>query len=435
MFFINADGGALLDYEEQRKALGTMSRSNEKFMKKFFSLDKNKRMIFDRLNCQFAIHYFFANDTTWNNFVENIKMYLKPGGFMLITTFDGQRIMDLLSGKNQYTAYYTNQKGEKKVLFEIVKKYDIKDERQVAGTGYAIDIHNALISQEGIYLTEFLVDRRFLEKEFLEKCDMELIETDLFENQFNIHKNYFENTIKYEENPKTRRFLQNAAEYYDQENEVNKACFEMTRLNRYYIFRRKDKNSEKNNKKIQKGGFMEYSMNEAFEYINPEKFIKRELDDNDNYSFHRAVHNILQNENIIPRSIDAITFYNELKYKLIDDKDVDKNVIQKLSKELVIGHDISESQNELTQQEVALNGLNIMILENDCNGMDITAVGRRGKLSRKDPSIVLYYDGNYYHPIYRVKDDKSIGMFDTKTKFIRNIISNSDNELLPTKKV
>ena len=71
MSFIHADGGVLLEYNAQLKALGTMTPINKILMKKFFS--PNKRMMFDRLNCQFAIHYFLKNDVIWNNFMENIN--------------------------------------------------------------------------------------------------------------------------------------------------------------------------------------------------------------------------------------------------------------------------------------------------------------------------------------------------------------------------
>src|SRR5207248_5214458 len=120
----------------------------------------------------------------------------------------------------------------KKILFEIVKKFkDIKEKEDgFIGTGYAIDVHNALVSREDIYITEFLVDPIFIEKEFLEKCDLELVDTDLFENQFEIQREYFMNVIKYEDNRETRGFLEKVRLYYDQKDEVNHASFQMSKL-------------------------------------------------------------------------------------------------------------------------------------------------------------------------------------------------------------
>ena len=83
---------------------------------------------FDRVNCQMALHYFLKNDTTWTNFLTNVNRHLKPGGLMLITTFDAKCLMDALGDKDQFTSYYTDTKGEQEVLFDIVKKYKDEDE-------------------------------------------------------------------------------------------------------------------------------------------------------------------------------------------------------------------------------------------------------------------------------------------------------------------
>jgi hypothetical protein len=111
----------------------------------------------------------------------------------------------------------------------------------VIGTGHAIDVHNATFSQEGVYLTEYLVERKFIEKELLEKCNLELVDTDIFENQFNIYKEFFSETYKYESVDKTRKFLGDVSKFYDQEDEVNKAIFQLSALNRYYVFKKVQK--------------------------------------------------------------------------------------------------------------------------------------------------------------------------------------------------
>lgn len=247
MYFINADAGAILDYNEQIKIFGNISNINKDLMLKFFSKDKKKRIIFDRINCQFTIHYLLPNNIVWNNFLENINMYLKPGGYMLITTFDADKVVDILGDNDKFTIKYTNTNGEEEILFEIIKKYEKLKKGQIIGPGFPIDVYNALILQENNYITEYLVQKDFIIKEFLEKCSMELIETDTFDNLFNIHEDYFKNVASFEENKKTKKFLMKAAEYYNQKDEVNKASYQITRLNRYYVFRKKD---QINNNKI-----------------------------------------------------------------------------------------------------------------------------------------------------------------------------------------
>jgi hypothetical protein len=119
MIFIHADAGALLHVDSQKRALGGMSDENIKKINKYFSDELEKKVKFDRINCQFAIHYFFTNDETWSNFKTNLNNHLKSGGYFMITTFDADKIIELLTQNPTYTVYYTNQPGEKKILFEI----------------------------------------------------------------------------------------------------------------------------------------------------------------------------------------------------------------------------------------------------------------------------------------------------------------------------
>jgi SAM-dependent methyltransferase len=256
MTFIHADGGALLNYEDQARALGSMTKDNRMAMEKFFPLDPKKRTTFDRINCQFAIHYFFENQNKWENFCENVRMSLKPGGYMVFTTFDAERIVELFRilieekktkpkiNEDVYTAYYSNTKGERKKLFELVKKFQDTDSATVKGVGHSVDVHNAFFMQEDKYITEYLVDKRFVESELGKRCNLELIDTDLFDNQFEIQRAYFDSIIEYESNTKTRdSILRKVKQYYDQSDEVNRECFKISRLNRYYVFRRKDSNN------------------------------------------------------------------------------------------------------------------------------------------------------------------------------------------------
>ena len=97
MFFVHANPGAILEYDEQMKVLGTMTEKNKGIMTKFFSSDQKKRMIFDRISCLSKVNEFLINDIIWNNFVENVKMYLKPGGYLFLITFDAEKIVSLIT--------------------------------------------------------------------------------------------------------------------------------------------------------------------------------------------------------------------------------------------------------------------------------------------------------------------------------------------------
>lgn len=74
---------------------------------------------FDIICCQFALHYFFENSKTLNNFMMNISENLKIGGKLLATFFDGRKIFDIL--ENSEKVEKKNSQG--KLLWRINKKY------------------------------------------------------------------------------------------------------------------------------------------------------------------------------------------------------------------------------------------------------------------------------------------------------------------------
>ncbi|AYV78765.1 MAG: mRNA capping enzyme [Edafosvirus sp.] len=432
MYFIQADAGALLNYEDQVRALGSMTKDNQLLIEKYFPVDKNKKVMFDRINCEFAIHYFLANQTVWDNFCENISNHLKPGGYIMITVFDAQRITDALKDKGKFTSYYNNTKGEKKTFFEIIKKYEDVKPNEVIGLGQAIDLHNSLISREDVYITEYLVDKRFLEAEFDKKCDMELIDTDLFENQFEIHRNYFEKVVQFESVDETRQFLQTVGTYYNQKDEINNASFKITRLYRYLVFRKRD--ATKNNKiivkkeipkekdtskpiksklnKRQRGG----QINEIFDTT---KYNIKDKDVLNNYSYQSALLDILKSNDIVPDSSSVPSFYDEeLKIGLVLDSDLDDNKMTSINKKLQIDHEIGKKKKSI------LNGVNVFILEKDCN--DYTDVKLLEKNDR-EPYVVLYYDGDKYAPVYRkISEGSMMSFYKADDKLVQHLKSEAD---------
>ena len=343
-------------------------------------------------------------------------MYLKPGGYLIFTCFDGQEINKLLTGKDKHTTYYTNDKGEKKIMFEILKKYDDSEIKNgVIGLGTAIDFHNAIDFQEDVYMTEYLVDKEFISKELYERCDMELIETDLFANQFHIHADFFRQIYKYEENPQTKKFFTNVAEFYNQSTSVNKAGFEMTKLNRYFVFRRKETASSSKSK--QKGGNIdetetvdyetadyEDSENITFTETNSdiknskivEKFDSYEhlFGKNDffikpnityiNHSFQEGIYNVLQDNGYIPNNISMNGFFDDIGMDVTDDNDINEKSITRIAKGISIDHE------EEGKTSTVLNGLNFLVLEKDCDGdLLVSGYGKKKKVSKKDKTIVF----------------------------------------------
>ena len=51
---------------------------------------------YDIFNCQLMIHFLLKDENTWNNFCYNINTFLEDDGYVLITTFDGEKLHNLL---------------------------------------------------------------------------------------------------------------------------------------------------------------------------------------------------------------------------------------------------------------------------------------------------------------------------------------------------
>lgn len=233
-YFINADAGALLQYDEQLKSIGKMNTDDKKIFEKFFSWD-NERTMFDRVNCQFVIHYLFSNENAWNNYTENLNMYLREGGYFIFTTFDGDLVREKLKSSDNYAEYY-NEGGDKKLLFDIQKKYNSESTSEF---GNAIDVHMAWIFEDGVYVTEYLINPQFIIKSLKERCNMELVETVLFKDMFDDHKEFLNLSSVIEEDVKRKKFFVDVNKYYTP-TEINTKCYEYTNLNRCYIFRKKE---------------------------------------------------------------------------------------------------------------------------------------------------------------------------------------------------
>jgi SAM-dependent methyltransferase len=237
MSFFVADGGAILNYEEQLRALGTMTEQNKKIIQEIFEINKKK---FDVISCQFVFHYFLKNDTSFNNVLENFSTLIKPSGYIIITTFDAELVHSNFDENNRIVSYYTTQEGNKKILIDVVKKYDSNDLEQ---TGLAIDVHLPAF-EEDVYYTEYLTSSKLLTRKMKEK-DFKLIDTGYFGNIYEQHRDFFEKVAREEENEKNKKYYMEVKEYYNMDNTINKGSYQFTKLNKYYVFQKNDVITEK----------------------------------------------------------------------------------------------------------------------------------------------------------------------------------------------
>jgi hypothetical protein len=234
MFFVVADGGQKLDYINQ-STMTKMNDQNTKLLKQIFGDNESsdKHFTFDVISAQFMIHYLLKNENTWSNFISNVNKYLRIDGYILITTLDGDLVNRELQKKNISRNYITKD-GDSKVLFDIVKKYDSYEKN----LGIQIDVHLSMFMEDGVYQPEYLVKPSFIINELKTKCNMRLIESETFENLYNVYYDFFQNTAQYESKAETKKYFNDVKQFYDLKDELNKDWFEYSKLNRYYIFQK-----------------------------------------------------------------------------------------------------------------------------------------------------------------------------------------------------
>jgi len=230
MTFIHADGSVQFDSKLQEKKLQGMAPENKNMIDKVFTKEKK----FDIISSQFAIHYLFDSLSSIGNLISNVSNYLKPDGYLICTLFDSKQVMNLFAGKDTFTSWYTNDEGQRSKFFEIVKKFDgeVKDE-----IGMAIDVHMGWVSQEGKYITEYLVSPKLMIKT-MEKAGCTLVDTDLFVNTYNINREWFSEVIEHEENPKNKKFYKNVAQFYGDMKGADKESKIWNDLYRFYVFKK-----------------------------------------------------------------------------------------------------------------------------------------------------------------------------------------------------
>lgn len=403
MYFIHADARAPLTYKDQIRALSGTTSDNAKLLNKFFP-ESGQKTLFDVINCQFAVHYFLENEQSWSNFKTTISNHLRAGGFFLTTTFSGNRVRKLLEGKERYTEYYTDESGEKKILVDIVKRFNDTDKPQA---GLKIDCYMAWMFKEGTYVSEYLVDEEFFRTELDKDCDLELVEFDQFENQYEIHRDYLTNYRKYESVEKTRNYLADVGMYYN-ENELNKGCRAFTNLNCLYVFRKRD------TIKNQKGGKYDFSDPSAFSIPDMNNY-------NNEYSFLNSIHNILRSHKLIPKTTKVDDMCKDLGMDILKDVELDSKDIKNVCKKSVIYHELKESISK-----PVLNGLNIVTVERDCNNhYDIEYMTINKKPSGSDKYVLLMKEGHLYKPIY--DNTKNSGIFKGSDEIVDFVLENGES--------
>lgn len=115
----------------------------------------------DHIVCNFSFHYFLREIKTLNNIAKIIDFFLKPGGSLNITTFNGLKVWEKLLENSEYKIFEF-VKSKKINYFQIKRLYEPMD--CMLSYGEAINVYVISI---GRWHREYLVNLYFL-RDFFE---------------------------------------------------------------------------------------------------------------------------------------------------------------------------------------------------------------------------------------------------------------------------
>jgi len=168
--FVNGDstaniknGSAMLNdkaIEITKAVFGEGSKDPEKLGKAVVRQYGKGSEGFNISSCQFAIHYFFENQTTFQNFMRNVSECTKVGGYFIGTSYDGKLLFNRLKGKAPGDGVEIVEDGIK--IWDIKKQYSSETfEDDITCLGYKIDVFQESINKT---FSEYLVNYDYLNR-------------------------------------------------------------------------------------------------------------------------------------------------------------------------------------------------------------------------------------------------------------------------------
>jgi hypothetical protein len=113
---------------------------------------------FNISSCQFALHYFFQNKHTLNNFLKNVSECTKLGGYFVGACYNGNSIFNSLINVNPLDSISIID--DKSKLLQITKDYPHTEfEPNETSLGYKINVFQETINQS---ISEYLVNFDYL---------------------------------------------------------------------------------------------------------------------------------------------------------------------------------------------------------------------------------------------------------------------------------
>jgi len=192
---------------------------------------------FNVSSCQFAIHYMFENKNTFYNFARNIAECTRLNGHFIATTYDGNKVFDLLKSKRK------NEPVEKWIndskVWSIQKNYDnTKFDIDESSLGYQILVYQDSINK---FIPEYLVNSTFFITT-MEKYGFRLLENNDCERQFGFRRSTDTFDRLYSTFEEENRQMNK--QEYEIEKEYGQTMYmipqekDISFLNRYYILKK-----------------------------------------------------------------------------------------------------------------------------------------------------------------------------------------------------
>jgi len=153
-----------------RAVFGNGTRDEEKLGKGVVRQFGKGEEGFQISSCQFALHYFFENQTTLQNFLRNVSECTKIGGYFIGTSYDGKAIFQLLKNKQPGESIEIYEGRTK--IWEVRKDYSATEfQDDVTSVGYQISVYQESINK---MFPEFLVNYDYLQR-MMENYGLKLV--------------------------------------------------------------------------------------------------------------------------------------------------------------------------------------------------------------------------------------------------------------------
>jgi hypothetical protein len=182
---------------------------------------------------QFALHYMFESKEKLYGFVKNVYECLKPNGYLIGTCYDGGRVFAALSNVKHGESYVI--KKDESVLVSIEKQYDDKLTRLPNGEaslGMAIDVYQDSIGQK---IREYLVNFEYFDEVMKNHGFTQLSNEDKKRMHLADSVNTFDELFK----QMTFKIVNEKHRYYGRASEMTEAEKELSYLNNYFIYKKK----------------------------------------------------------------------------------------------------------------------------------------------------------------------------------------------------